>query len=189
MNWDTAAEHFLKELSSNHPTPGGGAAAAMAGAMGCALAMMAVSTTLKRKATAQEIRPKLENSLQQLQTFEDSFQVLMKKDATAYEGYLAAYKLPKEEPQRASLLEESLWTAATVPTDIAATAVRCWQEIKEVQDIVAAVIQSDIQCAQYFLQTTIRCAVENMRANSVLMKDEHKKTILQKQIDDFLNFR
>ena len=41
MEWFTAAQHFTKALASAEPTPGGGAAAAHAAAMGCALAMMA----------------------------------------------------------------------------------------------------------------------------------------------------
>ena len=189
MNWDIAAEHFLKELSSSNPTPGGGAASAMAGAMGCALAMMAVSTTLKRKATPQEVCPKLKNSLQQLQTLQKSFQKLMKKDAAAYDNYCAARKLPKENPQRPQLLEEALWLAGIVPADTATTAIHCLQEMDTVKDVIATVIQSDIQCARHLLQVAIRCAIENINANISLMKDEHKKMILQKQVDTFLKFR
>ncbi|MBO4675095.1 MAG: cyclodeaminase/cyclohydrolase family protein [Elusimicrobiaceae bacterium] len=188
MNWDIAAEHFLKELSSSNPTPGGGAASAVTGAMGCALAMMAVSTTLKRKATPQEVCPKLKNSLQKLQTLQKSFQELMKKDAAAYESYLSARKLPKENPQRSQSLEKALWAAASVPADTATAAVHCLQEINTIKGIIAAVIQPDVQCAQHLLQAAICCAVENINANISLMKDERKKTNLQKQADDFLNF-
>ena len=57
MEWYTAADKFIEALASSDPTPGGGAAAASAGAMGCALAMMAVGTTLKRKATPEADEP------------------------------------------------------------------------------------------------------------------------------------
>lgn len=188
MNWDIAAEHFLKELSSSNPTPGGGAAAAMTGAMGCALAMMAVGTTLKSKSTSKEIYPKLENSLQRLQTFQETFHSFMKQDAIAYEEYLAARRLPKEDPQRPQALENALWKAASVPADTATTAVHCLQEMDTIKDIIATVIQSDVRCAEYLLRAAVRCAIENINANMSLMKDERKKTDLRKQIDSFLHF-
>ena len=186
MNWDIAAEHFLRELSSSNPTPGGGAASAMVAAMGCALAMMAVSTTLKKKSTPQEICCDLKRSLQRLQTFQETFQKLIKDDATAYENYLAARNLAKENPQRPQALENALWTAAIVPANTATTAVHCLQEVDTIQDIVATVIRSDARCAHHLLQTAIRCAVENMNANISFMTDESKKTILQKQAAAFL---
>ena len=62
MEWFTAAERFTAALASSDPTPGGGAAAAHAGAMGCALALMAVQTTLKRKSTQTDARNRLEKS-------------------------------------------------------------------------------------------------------------------------------
>ena len=42
MEWDKTAAKFVEALASAEPTPGGGAAAAMSGAMGCALVMMAM---------------------------------------------------------------------------------------------------------------------------------------------------
>ena len=56
MEWFTAAEKFNQALASSDPTPGGGAAAAMTAAMGCALALMAAQTTVNKKATPQDSR-------------------------------------------------------------------------------------------------------------------------------------
>ena len=67
MTWNTGAHQFTDALASANPTPGGGAAGAMAGAMGCALVMMAIQTTLKRKNTPEENRPFLQKSLHELE--------------------------------------------------------------------------------------------------------------------------
>ena len=67
MDWNIGAHQFTDALASSNPTPGGGAAAAMAGAMGCALVMMAAGTTLKSKNTPNEYRPLLEKSLHELE--------------------------------------------------------------------------------------------------------------------------
>ena len=63
MEWFKAAEKFNDALASSDPTPGGGAAAAMAATMGCALSIMAVQTTLKRKSTPQASKDRLTPAL------------------------------------------------------------------------------------------------------------------------------
>ena len=100
MEWYTAAERFTEALASSDPTPGGGAAAALTGAMGCALAMMAVGTTLKRKATPEELRPRLTQSLKRLTAFKTELKAYIQKDGDAYAAYLTASKLPKDALER-----------------------------------------------------------------------------------------
>ncbi|MBR4591593.1 MAG: cyclodeaminase/cyclohydrolase family protein [Elusimicrobiaceae bacterium] len=186
MEWFTAAERFTNALASADPTPGGGAAAAQVGAMGCALAMMATGTTLKRKTIAAEVRMRLEKSLKRLGSLKTELSAYVQKDADAYSAYLTACKLPKEDPSRAHALEQALLFAARVPADTATTAVEVLKEIETVKTDIADIIFSDIVCAKHLLQACIRCAVENIRANLVFIKNDDCKVSLEKQIAVFL---
>lgn len=188
MEWFTAAERFTTALASSDPTPGGGAAAAHAGAMGCALVMMALGTTIKRKNTPDEIKIQLDKSLKRLGSLKTQLSSYVRKDGEAYTAYLTAAKLPKENPSRAKAIEQALVFAASVPADAAVTAVQILKEIDAVKDDVAPIIMSDIFCARHLLQAAIRCAVENIRANIVLLKNEDQKNSFEKQITNFLTW-
>lgn len=186
MEWYTAAERFTEALASSDPTPGGGAAAAMTGAMGCALAMMAVATTLKRKATPDEIRPRLTQSLKRLTAFKSELKSYIQKDGEAYAAYLTARKLPKEAPEREKAVQDALLFAARVPADAASAAMHCLREIDGVKGDVADVILSDAYCARHLLQACIKCSVESIRANLSFIQNEDRVNELNKQIATLL---
>ena len=181
-----AVERFLDALAGAEPTPGGGAAAACTGAMGCALASMAIGTTLKRKTLAPDVRAKLEKSLGMLRSFRSELQGYIQKDAEAYTGYLTAVKLPKELPAREQAVQDALVFASKVPADSAKAALCALREIDAIKDLVAPVIMADIFCARHLLQACIKCAVENIRANLVYIKNTDKTSELEKQINTFL---
>lgn len=186
MEWYTAADKFTEALASSEPTPGGGAAAAQAGAMGCALALMAAGTTLKRKTTPEAAKRKLEQSLRRLAGLKNELKTYVKQDGEAYAGVITAQKLPKDNPSRAEVLQTALWAAAKVPADAAVTAVRALKELDLIKDDVAPVIFSDVLCAKYLLQACVRCAVESIRANRDFIKNPDKQAELDKQIAAFL---
>jgi len=186
MEWFTAAERFTTALSSSDPTPGGGAAAAHAGAMGCALTLMAVQTTLKRSTTAQDAKARLESAVKRLSSLRAQLNAYVQKDAEAYTAYLTARKLSKDDPARPQALQDALLFAATVPADTATTALQVLKEIEIIKTDIADIILSDVLCAKHLLQACIRCAVENIRANLVFIENEDRKNSFEKQITVFL---
>lgn len=186
MEWYTAADRFTEALASPDPTPGGGAAAAMAGAMGCALAIMAVGTTLKRKATPADIRPKLTQSLKRLAAFKTELKSYVQKDGEAYAAYLTAKKLPKEAPEREQAVQDALLFAARVPASAASAALHCLKEVETIKGNIAEIILSDIACARHLLQACIKCSVESIQANLAFIKNEDRVNELNKQITTLL---
>ncbi len=185
MTWNESAQTFTDALASSAPTPGGGAAAAMAGAMGCALIMMAVGTTLKRKATPAEYHPSLKESLQQLNTLYEQLKNLITQDACAYEDYLAAAKLPKENHARAQAVQEALWQAAAVPAQTAQVCLQVAALLKEARPYISHIIVSDAHCAQHLLTSAVACCVENIRANADYITDTARQAQLQTWINTF----
>ena len=183
MIWNTGAKQFTDALASSNPTPGGGAAAAMAGAMGCALVMMSIHTTLKRKNTPDELRALLEKSLQKLAPVHEQLKNLIAQDSAAYEAYLTAAKLPKEDPARTQAVQEALWQAACVPAQTAQICLKALSKIKDVRTLIAPVIISDVNCAQHLLKSAVACCVENIRANAAYITN----TAHQEQIKQWLN--
>ncbi len=185
MNWTRGADEFLTALSSSDPTPGGGAAAALAGAMGCALGLMSIGTTLKRKSTPQENHPALLQSQKKLAGLHSELKTLMQKDAEAYTSYLTATKLPKDSPTRAQAVQDALWFAAMVPADTATTCEHVLTEIKAVRPLIASIILSDLHCAQHLLASAITCCVENIRINQAGIISVERQEKLSKWLEHF----
>ena len=171
MEWDRAAAKFTDALASSEPTPGGGEAAAMSGAMGCALVMMAIQTTAKRKTTPPATKAKLEQSLKKLGSLKEELKNYIRQDGDAYTAYLTAKKLPKENPNRDQAVQDALLLAARVPTDTATTAIQCLRETDVIKGDIAPVIMSDILCGQHLLKTCVKCSVESIKANLEFIKN------------------
>lgn len=185
MTWNTGAHQFTDALASANPTPGGGAAGAMAGAMGCALGLMAVQTTLKRKNTPDEYRAPLEKSLHNLEPLHAQLKDFIMQDAAAYEAYLTAAKLPKENPARTQAVQDALWQAAAVPAQAAQVCTQVMRELTSVRPYIADMIISDVNCAQHLLTSALACCVENIRTNALCITDATRQAQLQRWINTF----
>lgn len=186
MEWYTAAERFTEALASAAPTPGGGAAAAQAGAMGCALLLMAIGTTLKRKDLDLCVKNKLEESNKRVCALKNQLKHYVAQDGEAYAAYVTAKRIPKEDPSRPHALQTALEAAARVPADTAATAVQALKELENIKTDISSFISADVSCAKHLLQTAIRCAVENIRANMTFIQNEKLVEKLDKQVQLFL---
>jgi len=186
MEWYKAAEKFNEALASSEPTPGGGAAAAMAAAMGCALAMMALQTTCKRKNTPQETKDRLAPAIRKLGALKVQLNHYIQEDGEAYSAYIVAKQLSKENPAREKVMQEALIYAARVPTDTATTAITCLHEIEQIEPDIAPIILSDIYCAQHLLKSAIHCCIENIKANLKFIQNEDWTQKLTHNMELFL---
>lgn len=113
---------FIEELAAPTPTPGGGSAAAYAGAMGAALVAMVAALTIGKKkyveveAEMQAVRVVAENLRKELTQAVDD-------DASAFEVLMGTFKLPKESDdekavRNAAILNATL-NAAHIPLHVA----------------------------------------------------------------------
>ncbi|MEP0806831.1 MAG: glutamate formimidoyltransferase [Chloroflexota bacterium] len=118
---------FIEVLSTPTPTPGGGSAAAYAGAMGAALVSMVAGLTAGKKkyaeveAEMQAIRVMAEKLRKELTDAVDD-------DASAFEALMGTFKLPKETEEQkaarnAAIINATL-NAARVPLHVASDAVK-----------------------------------------------------------------
>ena len=113
---------FIDELAAPTPTPGGGSAAAYAGAMGAGLVAMVAGLTIGKKkyaeveAEMQAIRVVAENLRKELTQAADD-------DAAAFEALMGTFKLPKETDEekktRSAAIVSCTLNAAHIPLGVA----------------------------------------------------------------------
>jgi len=115
-------DEFLNRLASADPTPGGGSAAAIMGAAGAALVSMVCNVSIGKKG-CEAAEPELRAVLAQSETLRRRLTVMVQDDVSAFDGLMAAYKLPKatddDKARRAEAIQASLKHATQVPLDCA----------------------------------------------------------------------
>jgi len=167
-------EQFLDELASAAPAPGGGSAAAMAGAAGAALVAMVARLTIGRK-NYQDVNAEFENILPRAEARRAELIQFIQLDADAYSRVMAAYQLPKtddaEKNARAAAIQDALQEAANVPLRVA----RACAQILEMSAIAAAKgnknAASDAGAGAVMAEAGLQMALLNVEINLGLIKD------------------
>ena len=115
-------DEFLNRLASADPTPGGGSAAAVMGAAGAALVSMVCNVSIGKKGY-EAAEGELRAVLAQSETLRRRLTGMVQDDVSAFDGLMAAYKLPKatddDKARRAHVIQASLERATQVPLDCA----------------------------------------------------------------------
>src|SRR6188508_3821961 len=91
---DMTVSQLLAALGSPSPTPGGGTAAAIAGAMGTSLLVM-VAGLAKSKNNTDDEKTALANARAAIEPITSRLTDLADADTAAFDAVMAAYRLPK----------------------------------------------------------------------------------------------
>jgi formiminotetrahydrofolate cyclodeaminase len=175
MYLDKPLRNYLDDLASAQPTPGGGSAAALSGAMGAALACMVSRLTLG-KADYADVQEEISTLLQQAEQLRERFQQLMQQDIAAYGTLSASFKLPRttaeEKAARTKAVQESLKEAALVPLAMAESAAELVNYCLRIAQIGNARVLSDIATASALAVSAGNGAAWMVRVNVTSMKDQ-----------------
>ncbi|HEX4047475.1 MAG TPA: glutamate formimidoyltransferase [Elusimicrobiota bacterium] len=185
-DWREAGRVVGQAMSTTDATPGGGSAAAIAGAMGCGLGQMALGITLKSKKLDEAKRPPLEAARKVLGEMRETFDALSADDAAAFDRFMAAMALPKDDPERAARMQDALKHAAEVPLKTAQIAAGALSVARTVAPLAGAAVASDINCAVHLLKAAAQCAAENVRINVGGIKDAAASKDLEGRLEKTL---
>lgn len=111
-------DHLLERLASGSPTPGGGSAACLSGAMGASLGAMVCRLTIGKKGY-EEVQPLMREKMARFDQLRDELVRLIDEDAEAYQKVMGAFRLPKETEEQKALrskaIQDTIRIAAEVP--------------------------------------------------------------------------
>jgi glutamate formiminotransferase/formiminotetrahydrofolate cyclodeaminase len=165
-----ALDGWLDALAAGRPTPGGGSAAALAGALGAALVAMVARLTIGRKAYAA-VEGDARGILAEAEALRAELRRLVDDDAAAYELVSRAGKLAKDDPGRARAVEEALLAAARVPLEVARRAARVRALAHTIATIGNKNATSDARVAGFLARAAIAGAAENVQVNVAALED------------------
>jgi methenyltetrahydrofolate cyclohydrolase len=171
---EQSLRRFLDELASSAPTPGGGSAAAVMGAMGAALVSMVCNLTIGRK-DCEAVEPEMRRALSEAETLRQRLTAMIADDVQAFDALMAAYKLPRatedQKLSRGRAIQEATKRATDVPL---ACAEACAELIAVAQRVAPAGsrhVISDAGVASLAAYAALRSAALNVYINVPSIQD------------------
>ena len=169
-----SVSQLLAAFRSSNPTPGGGSAAALAGAVGASLLTMVAGLAKPRTSTGEELA-QLRNAGEHCATLASRLEALIDADTDAYDLVVDAYRLPKvtdaEKLARTERIQAALRTATDVPLEVMR---RCAEALSNEPAIARFGNQnaaSDVVVAGAMLRAGLTGARENVEINLGSIKD------------------
>jgi len=172
---DMTVAHLLAALASPDPTPGGGTAAAIAGAMGTSLLVM-VSGLATSKNNLDDEKAALAAATSALEPVSSRLIELADADTRAFNGVMAAYRLPKatdqEKAARTTAIQAALRGATEIPLETLRACADALAHSRPVADCGNPSAASDVGVAIGLLTAAAEGAAANVRINLTGLKDE-----------------
>lgn len=187
---EQSGREFVTKLGSEEPTPGGGGAAALVGAVGAALLrMVAVLTAGRLERKLQESRSGTEWESQQdelgaeRKSQQDELVARVKElavraeelqqrlldeveaDEAGFQPLAEAYRMGKDEPRRAERLEKAKLGACQAPMAVMEWAAAAAPVAAELAEKSGKLVVSDAGCAAAALKAAMEMAYLNILVN------------------------
>ncbi|MEQ1795410.1 MAG: glutamate formimidoyltransferase [Nitrospira sp.] len=157
---DPTVTSFLHDLSAATPTPAGGTAAALAGALAASLGTMGARI-------GKQTEPE-----QSLSGVGQKLVALMQNDCEAYEAVSKARRLPLDAPDRPRFLATALENATEVPLKIAELACEAGHTITTIRTQLSHAVQSDLTVGIILAIAATEAGLHTARTNIKLQRNQ-----------------
>ena len=165
---------FLDELASSSPAPGGGSVSALLGALSSALTSMVCRLTEGKKGYenfTQDIR----KVLKEAEEIRKRTTELIDEDTEVFNQVMAAYKTPKENPERGKIIQDALKKATEVPLKVMRECYRVLELSKIIAEKGNINSVSDAGVAALVAHAGVQGALLNVMINLKSVKDDEFK--------------
>jgi formiminotetrahydrofolate cyclodeaminase len=165
---DLPARALLDRFAARDPTPGGGSAAALAGALAAALVSMVCAMDKTRSGEGSE-RARLDTAGAGARDAGERLRSLVDEDTAAYESVMDAYRLPKgsdeEKARRKQAVAAALAHATEVPRRTAESCLAVLRAAAEAAAVGNPNALSDAKTAGALAFAGLLGALENVKIN------------------------
>jgi len=171
---DKKVKDFLSDLAAKTPTPGGGSAAALAGAMAAALVAMVAEFTLGKE-KYRSVEKDFQEILNKAKKLQRELTDLIDKDSQAY-----------EEVVKSKNSAEAIKKAAEIPLQTAEKSLLVLQMAKFAHKYGNQKLASDSFGAVYLAKTAIGIALENVKINLPYLAEEKTREKITTSIEKIM---
>jgi formiminotetrahydrofolate cyclodeaminase len=165
-------EQIVESLAAKTPTPGGGAAAAMAGSMGAALFLMVVRFSRGKKANVDREADLLQAE-GLLEAHVKRMLPMAERDCRSFDLVSAAYGMPKDADAQKALrekaIQEAMVGAMVVPEETLCMVRDVFVCMQKVKGCIGKAIISDLASGASLLLAAAEGAFLNVRINAAFL--------------------
>jgi formiminotetrahydrofolate cyclodeaminase len=169
----SSIDAYLTSLASASATPGGGAAAGLAGAQAAALLEMVCNLSRSRRYAA--VADEIEAIARGCAAARMRMLALVDADAAAFDAVMHAQRLPRaasgERAARGSAVAEASRQAAAVPLAVLEQAVALLPYAERLAAIGNRNLVSDVGVALRLVEATVHCSRLNVLVNTRAIED------------------
>ena len=174
-------QEFADETSRDSAAPGGGSVAALAGALGAALAAM-VANLPHPKSTFAEVRVALEEVAVRAQVVKQQLLDAIDADTWAFQALMEANKL--SGPEKETAVRQATLGAARVPLEVAETCPEIVELCVRARELGMKASASDAGVGAGMARAAALGAAMNVRINLQEMGDDPDATVMLERADE-----
>jgi formiminotetrahydrofolate cyclodeaminase len=187
---DLPAPELIERMATGDPIPGGGSAAALAGAMGAGLLRMVVALTSGRPAAAEDEKELAEIAIGAA-SCQSELLNLVELDAVAYDGVIRARRLPRTTDLERQTREVQVAAATREATRAPLQTARLAEQVLSLAERLAPIGSrnaiSDAGVGALLAAAALRGAVLNVQINlPYLAADDALRTIATDELERVL---
>jgi methenyltetrahydrofolate cyclohydrolase len=184
---DRTVTDLLVAIRSSNPTPGGGSAAALAGAMGASLLAMVAGLPKSRAATAEDVA-RLKAAGDRCAALSAALEALVDRDSEAYDLVMAAYKKPKtidgEKAARSAAIQAAMREAIAAPLAVMRACAAAAEQGVVIATLGNPSVSSDVEVGFELLGAGLRGAKLNAEINLGSVKDADYAAKIRAEADE-----
>jgi formiminotetrahydrofolate cyclodeaminase len=173
----------LEATASGTPTPGGGSAAALTGAVAAALTQMVSNLTVGRK-KYKNVEAEAKELLNSAAMLQAKLANAVVEDSVAFEQLMVAWKENSlSEEEREVNIEAATFQAAAIPISVARLSFEVAQLAKRIASFGNANAVTDAAAAAILAQSAVKIAAMNVKINAVGLKDREQAKRWLEELD------
>jgi glutamate formiminotransferase/formiminotetrahydrofolate cyclodeaminase len=181
---------FVDEVSRDTPAPGGGSIAALAGALGSALASMVVNLSIG-KGEYDDQYEELCALAERAQDIKDALVRSIDADTEAFNEVIKGLRMPKDTAEqvevRSQVIRAGYKTASEVPLQTAKWCRQVLDLCRQAADIGNQAVMSDAGVGALMAYAGVQGAIHNVRINLPNTKDEAFISRMEATLGDLLS--
>jgi formiminotetrahydrofolate cyclodeaminase len=183
-----AVTDLLVAFRSPDPTPGGGSASALAGAVGASLLAMVAGLPKSRAATEEDVE-RLKAAGDRCAAIAVELESLVDRDSDAYDLVVSAYKLPKgtdeERAARSTTIQTAMRAAIAAPLAVMRACAAAAEQGMVIATLGNRSAASDVQVGLELLGAGLRGAKLNVEINLGSVKDATYAAKVRGDVEEF----
>ncbi len=188
---DLSVREFLEKLSSKEPVPGGGGAAAMAGALAAALSSMVANLTVGNE-KFKENEQTVEMVKEEAGAMEEELLQSVAEDADTFKAFMECLKMPKgtdeEKAKRTEAVSAAAKAASLAPFKIMRSSLDVMKIAQRLVKIGNPNVVTDAACSAILARAAARSAAYNVDINLKYVRDDDFNARVKKETEDMVHY-